>query len=136
MKGKPHKHWIKMYELCDAKSGYVHNQEVCTVAHPTNPEHKAFSVFDRLCDERDSSAVQRSSTIYGVAKQAEGTVMSNRKEVPKQAFSGELKKGEKYHSKGTTSWSSSGRASVMSFLTTAHEDVLVEAPSSRGHIIK
>jgi len=47
-----------------------------------------------VCVWIDSSPVQRSSTIYGVAKQAEGTVM------PKQAFSGELKKGEKYHCKG------------------------------------
>jgi hypothetical protein len=28
--------------------------------------------------------------------------MSNRKEVPKQAFYEELKKGEKYHAKGNT----------------------------------
>jgi len=45
-----------MYELCDAKSGYVYNLEVCTVTHPTNPEHnKALSFFDRLCDEREGS---------------------------------------------------------------------------------
>jgi hypothetical protein len=41
--------------------------------------------------------------------------MSNRKEVPKQAFSGELKKGKKCHAKGITSWSSSARLSVMFF---------------------
>jgi hypothetical protein len=41
--------------------------------------------------------------------------MSNRKEVPKQAFSGELKKGKKYDAKGITSWSSNGRTSLMSF---------------------
>jgi hypothetical protein len=41
--------------------------------------------------------------------------MSKRKEVPKQAFSGELKKGEKYHTKVITTWSSSERTSVMSF---------------------
>jgi hypothetical protein len=32
MRGNPHRYWINMYELCDAKSGYVYNQEVCTVA--------------------------------------------------------------------------------------------------------
>jgi hypothetical protein len=37
------------------------------------------------------------------------------KEVPKQTFSGELKKGEKYHTNGITSWPSSGRTLLMSF---------------------
>jgi hypothetical protein len=78
IKGKPHKYWIKMYELYQAKSSYICNLEICTVAHPTNSEHNtAFSVVDRLCDKRegslrtwmDGSPVQRSTTIYGVAKQ-------------------------------------------------------------------
>jgi hypothetical protein len=51
--------------------------------------------------------------LWGYKTKAVGTVMSNRKEVPKQAFTGELK-GEKYHAKGITSWSSSGTTSVMS----------------------
>src|SRR5215510_3415071 len=43
----------KMYELCEAKSGYVYNLEVCTVAHPTNSEHNtAFRDVDRLCSKR------------------------------------------------------------------------------------
>jgi hypothetical protein len=46
---------------------------------------------------------------------AVGTVMANRQEVPKEAFSGELKKSETYHAKGITSWSSSARTSVMTF---------------------
>jgi hypothetical protein len=46
---------------------------------------------------------------------AVGTVMSNKKEVPKQTFSGELKKGEKYHASGITSWPSSGRTFQVSF---------------------
>jgi hypothetical protein len=53
--------------------------------------------------------------LWGCKTKAVDTVMSNRKEVPKQAFSGELKKGKKYHGKGITSWSSSGRTSMMSF---------------------
>jgi hypothetical protein len=56
MKGKPHKYWIKMYELFQAKTGYVYNLEVGTVAYPTNSEHNtAFSVVDRLCDKREGS---------------------------------------------------------------------------------
>jgi hypothetical protein len=51
--------------------------------------------------------------------------MSNRKEEPKQEFSGELTKGEKWKD-----------IRDIFFLTTVHEDVLVEASSSRGHIIK
>ena len=52
VKGKPHKHGIKMFELCEAKSCYIYNLDVCTGAHTTNPEHNmAFSVVDRLCDK-------------------------------------------------------------------------------------
>jgi hypothetical protein len=56
IKGKPHKHGIVMFEFCEAKSSYVYNLEVYTVAHPTNSEHNmAFSVFDRVCDKREGS---------------------------------------------------------------------------------
>jgi hypothetical protein len=43
--------------------------------------------------------------LWGCKTKAIGTVMSNRKEVPKQAFSGELKKSETYNAKGKTSCS-------------------------------
>jgi hypothetical protein len=36
IKGKSHKYGIKMFELCEAKSGYVYNLNVYTGAHPTN----------------------------------------------------------------------------------------------------
>jgi hypothetical protein len=41
--------------------------------------------------------------------------MSNKKEGPKQTFSGELKKGEKYQANRITSWPSSGKTFLMSF---------------------
>jgi hypothetical protein len=41
--------------------------------------------------------------LWGCKTKAVGTVMSNKKEVSEQAFSGELKKGKKYHIKGITS---------------------------------
>jgi hypothetical protein len=45
VKGKPHKYGIKIFELCEAKSGYVYNLEVYTEVHATNSEHNtAFSV--------------------------------------------------------------------------------------------
>jgi hypothetical protein len=80
-----------MYELCQAKSSYVYNLEVCTVAHPTNLElNTTFSVVDRLCDEREGSLCVRSPKIFdhlwGCKTKAVGTVMSNKKEVPKQTF--------------------------------------------------
>jgi hypothetical protein len=65
--------------------------------------------------------------------------VSNRKEMPKQAFSGKLKKGEKISRQRNhllaVRWKD---ICDVFFLTTAHEDVLVEAPSSRGahHKIK
>jgi hypothetical protein len=48
---------------------------------------------------------------------AVGTVMSNRKEMLKEAFSGktEKKKVKKFHAYGITFWPSSGRISMMSF---------------------
>jgi hypothetical protein len=49
IKGKPHKYGIKMFELCEAKSGYVYNLDVYTGAHPTNSEYNmVFSVVNRL----------------------------------------------------------------------------------------
>jgi hypothetical protein len=69
--------------------------------------------------------------LWGCKTKAVGTVMSNRKEMHKQAFSGKLKKGEKICQRDP-SWPSSGRTSMMSFfLTNAHDYVLVEALSSR-----
>jgi len=75
----------------------------------------------------------------GLQTKAVGTVTSNRKEMPKQAFSGKLKKGEKISRQRdhllAIKWTD---IHDVFFLTTAHEDVLVEAPSSRGthHKIK
>jgi hypothetical protein len=37
--------------------------------------------------------------------------MTNREDMPTQAFDGKLKKGKKYHSNRITSWPSSGRTS-------------------------
>jgi hypothetical protein len=44
-----------------------------------------------------------------------GPVMSNKKGMPKQTFSGEMKKGEKYHANGITSWPSSEKTFLVSF---------------------
>jgi hypothetical protein len=51
----------------------------------------------------------------GLQNKAVGRVMSNKKEMPKQTFSGELKKCEKYHATRITSWPSSGRTFLLSF---------------------
>ena len=52
VKEKPHKYGIKMFELCEAKSGYIYSLEVYSGTHPTNSEHMtAVSVVDRLCDK-------------------------------------------------------------------------------------
>ena len=128
IKGKPHKYRIKMFELCEAKSSYFYNLEVYTGAHPTNSEHNtAVSVIVRLCDkikgkvhcvyrDRWFSSPEIFDHLWGFKTKALGTVMSNRKEMPKQAFSGKLKKKvKKCHANGITSWPSSGRTSVMSF---------------------
>ena len=64
---------------------------------------------------------------------AVGTVMHSRKEMPKQAFSGKLEKGEKILCKRdhllAIKWKDICDVFI---LTTGREDVFVEAPSSRG----
>ena len=107
IKGKPHKNGIKMFELCEAKSGYIYNLEVYTGTHPTNSEHTtAVSVVDRLCDKikgtghcvymyRWFSSPKIFDHLWRCKIKAVGTVMFNRKEMPKQVFSGKLKKGGK-----------------------------------------
>ena len=145
IKGKPHKYGIKIFELCEAKSSYVYNLEVYTGAHPTNKEHTtAFSVVDRLCDkikgnghcvymDRWFSSPKIFDHLWGCNTKAAGTVMFNRKEMPKQAFSGKMKKGEKISRQRdhllAIKWKD---VRDVLLLTTAHEDVFVEAPLSRG----
>jgi hypothetical protein len=74
----------------------------------------------------------QASTIYGVEKtKAVGTVMSNKKEVPKQTFSGDPKKCEKSHQRHHLLAIQWKEILDVFFLTTAHENVLVQAPSSR-----
>jgi len=110
IKGKPHKYRIKIFELCEAKSGYVYNLNVYTGAQPTNSAHNlAFSVVDRLYVtikgkghwvylDRWFSSPQIFDHLWGCKMKAVGTVMSNRKEMPKEAFSGKTeKKVKKYH---------------------------------------
>ena len=127
-----------MFELCEAKIGYVYNLEVYTAAHPTKSEHNmAFSVVDRLCDrikEKDRwfSSPKIFDHLWSCKTKAVGIVMFNRKEMPKQAFSTKLKKGEKISRQRdhllAIKWKDIRN---VFFLTTAHEDV-VEAPLSRG----
>jgi len=139
-----------MFELCKAKSGYIYNPEVYTGAHPTNSEQNMAVSVDRLCDkikgnghcvymDRWFSSLQIFDHLWDCKTKAVGTVMSNRKEMPKQAFSGKLKKGEKISRQQdhilAIKWKD---ICDVFFLTTDHEDVLVDAPSSRGahHKIK
>jgi len=53
--------------------------------------------------------------LWGCKTKGVGIVMSNRKEMPKQAFSGKLKKGEKISRQRITSCPSSGKTFVVSF---------------------
>ena len=99
--------WNKNVWTLWAKSGYVYSLEVYTGAHPTNSEHNtAFSVFDGLCDkmkgkdhyvymDRWFSSPKIFDHLWSCQTKAVGTVMPNRKEMPKQVFSGKLKKGKK-----------------------------------------
>ena len=83
--------------------------------YPTNSEHNmAFSVGNRLCDkikgkghcvylDRWFSSPQIFDHLWGCKTKAVGTVMSNRKEMPKQEFFWKTEKVKKYHTNGITS---------------------------------
>jgi hypothetical protein len=60
------------------------------------------------------------------------------KDMPQQAFAGKMKKGEKYHANGSPHGHQVEAYCDVFFLTTAHKDMLVEAPLSSGahHKIK
>jgi hypothetical protein len=129
----------------------VYNLEVYTGAHPTKSERTtAFSVVDRLCDkikgkgccvymERWFSSPKIFDHLCSCKTKAVSIVMSNRKEMPKQAFSTKLKKRRKISRQRdhllAIKWKD---IRDVFFLTTAHENILVEAPLSRGahHKIK
>jgi hypothetical protein len=62
--------------------------------------------------------------------------MSNKKEMPKQTLFGKLKKGEKISCQRDHLLAKWKDICDVFFLNTAHEDVLVDAPLSMGHITK
>jgi hypothetical protein len=77
--------------------------------------------------------------LWGCKTMGVGTVMSNRKEMPKQASSGKPKKGEKISCQRDHLLATKWKDNIHDFffLTTAHANVPVEAPSSKGaHNIK
>jgi len=45
-KGKPHKYGIKIFHLCEAKSGYVHNIKIHAGIYPT---HTGYQQHRILC---------------------------------------------------------------------------------------
>jgi hypothetical protein len=68
MKGKPHKYGIKIYQLCEAKSGFVCNMEVYDGAHQTDKEYNtSFNVVNRLCDPLRTSGTQCTWTDFSQA---------------------------------------------------------------------
>jgi hypothetical protein len=113
--------------------------------HITKSEHNtAFSVVDRLCDkikgrghsvymDRWFSSPRIFDHLWACKTKAVGTVMSNRKEMPKQTFSVKLKKGEKISCQRDHLLAIKWKDTCdVFFLTGVHEDEVVEAPSSRG----
>ncbi|UYV73243.1 hypothetical protein LAZ67_10002324 [Cordylochernes scorpioides] len=68
IKGKPHKYGIKIFQICEAVSGYAYNLDIYTGKDPEQPEHNSIpNLVDRL---------------------------AKRKTMPKTEFSQKLKRGE------------------------------------------
>jgi hypothetical protein len=64
---------------------------------------------------------------------AVGTVMSNRKEMPKQTFAKKLKKVEKLSMQRDHLLAIKWRdVRYVYILSTGHDDIMVDAPASRG----
>jgi hypothetical protein len=54
--------------------------------------------------------------------------------VPKQAFSGELKKGEKYHANRITSWPSSGRTNITAGRLVGRDHSIYSIPATHSKL--
>jgi hypothetical protein len=84
--------------------------------------------------DRWFSSPQIFNHLCGCKKKAVGTVTSNRKEMPKTAFSGKLKKGGKISGQRDHLLAIKWRdIRDVCFLTTVHEDVLVEVSLRGAH---
>jgi len=104
---KPIKFGMKIYEVCEASSGYVVNWQVYTGKTDQNQEHGhsyrvVFDLLDsdvrekgyRVYMDRYYSSPKLFGDLHAQKIGATGTVMPNRKEMPKEAASLKLKRGE------------------------------------------
>lgn len=96
-----------MFELCEAKSGYIYNLEVYAGPHPTNTEQNtAFSVVNRLCYkikrkgrcmymDRRFYSPKIFDQLWACKTKAVGRMMSNRKKCLNKHFQETRKKTPK-----------------------------------------
>lgn len=106
IKGKPEKYGMKLFFLCEATSGYACMAEVYTGSTDKKDYNSAFNVVDRLVTpyynkghtiymDRWFTSPKLFDHLWQNGTKAVGTVMPNRREMPKQAFQQKLKKGER-----------------------------------------
>ncbi|UYV70807.1 TMTC3, partial [Cordylochernes scorpioides] len=106
IKGKPHKYGIKIFQICEAVSGYAYNLDIYTGKDPEQPEHNSIpNLVDRLAKrfygqgyhiyfDRWFSSPELFDKLWEKKTLAVGTVMPSRKTMPKTEFSQKLKRGE------------------------------------------
>ncbi|UYV65720.1 hypothetical protein LAZ67_3005233 [Cordylochernes scorpioides] len=106
IKGKPHKYDIKIFQICEAVSGYAYNLDIYTGKDPEQPEHNSIpNLVDRLAKrfygqgyhiyfDRWFSSPELFDKLWEKKTLAVGTVMPSRKTMPKTEFSQKLKRGE------------------------------------------
>lgn len=106
IKNKPNKYGIKLFEVCEANSGYTCNLEVYSgVSREANPDGPVVGVVTRLLEpylnqgytvylDRYFTSVKLFDNLWQQDTLAVGTIMSNRRDLPQQAFAKKLKKGE------------------------------------------
>ncbi|UYV69929.1 MEGF8 [Cordylochernes scorpioides] len=106
IKGKPHKYGIKIFQICEAVSGYAYNLDIYTGKDPEQPEHNSIpNLVDRLAKrfygqgyhiyfDRWFSSPEIFDKLWEKKTLAVGTVMPSRKTMPKTEFSQKLKRGE------------------------------------------
>ncbi|UYV68686.1 PGBD5 [Cordylochernes scorpioides] len=99
IKGKPHKYGIKIFQICEAVSGYAYNLDIYTGKDSEQPEHNSIpNLVDRLAKrfygqgyhiyfDRWFSSPELFDKLWEKKTLAVGTVMPSRKTMPKTEFS-------------------------------------------------
>nr|XP_039261358.1 piggyBac transposable element-derived protein 4-like [Styela clava] len=97
---KPHKWGIKLFEVCEAESGYCFGFKIATSVGDSSPFNLVMNLCEKIMDKGHIIYMDRyysSPKLYDALSQrntyAVGTCMINRKEMPKEYLGQNLRRG-------------------------------------------